>query len=340
MRGLPFLALVLAILLGACTPTYFITIHTEYPPKVNIPAHIKNIAVLEFGGQPEGAEYIRSKLEEQLMRDEHYKVIARSEIGALMNERAFAETGLVEESVRNQLKLKRVDAIITGTVTMFDCKPEQGTDIEERPRRVYRGERPKYDSKGRFLRMEAVYDTVYDKVPVHWIARHANVMATFTMIDMDGQKIDTVSEPGSFSTGKVKGDAMPVPEAECKDRAVRICIETFIKDISVYTDDKPFRLESGPDIAAANKMAATGLYSDAEGIYSNAFASNRENWAAAYNLGLVLEAQAKYEEAEAVYRNAMQASGGRGECMAAVKRAGEKKALSSRLKGLKKERGE
>jgi tetratricopeptide (TPR) repeat protein len=301
---------------------------------MKIPPEIKNITVLEFAGQPGGAEMVARKLEEQLIHSGHYKVISRSEIGAVMNEKALTETGVVEERARNQLKLKKVDAIISGTVATYEAKTEQGIDIEQQPRSVpYTA----FDNKGRPY---TAYRTVYDKVPVPWIERHANVAAAFTMIDVaTGQKIDTVSESGSFSTGKVKG-GMPVPEEECKQIALLTCVETFIKDISVYTDDKQFRLESGPDIAAANKMAATGLYSDAEGIYSNAFASNRENWAAAYNLGLVLEAQARYEEAEAAYRNAMQASGGRGECMAAVKRAGEKKADSARLKGLKKERGE
>jgi tetratricopeptide (TPR) repeat protein len=340
MKSVSVIALVLMILLGACTPTYFITIHTEYPPKMKVPPEIKNVAVLEFAGQAGGAEIVARKLEEQLIHNEHYDVISRSEIGAVINERAFAETGLVEENVRNQLKLKKVDALITGTVATYEAKTEQGTDVVQVPQRIWRGQRTVYDRKGRPYK-EDVYDTVYKSVPEPWIERHANVAATFTMIDLaTGQKIDTVSESGSFSTGKVKGGAMPVPEAECIDRAVLNCIETFIKDISVHTLVERLQLAGGSDLSAANKMTQAGLYSDAEVIYSNVFASNPKSWAAAYNLGLVLEAQGRYEEAEAAYRNAMRASGGRGECVAGVKRAEEKKVISARLKTLREQKGE
>ncbi|MFH1421227.1 MAG: CsgG/HfaB family protein [Planctomycetota bacterium] len=330
------------ILLASCSQTHFITITAEIPPTADIPAYIKNVAVLKFDGQdPHGAEIVARKLEEELVKNKYYTVLASSELQTILGEKAFAETDLVEEDVRSKLKMKAVHAIIKGTVAQFEAKTERGIDIEQRPRQVPTGQRnPVYDKRGRIIRYDTVYTTVYDEIRIPWMERHANVVASFSLIDVNTrQNIDTLQEKGSHSTGKVKGDTMPEPEAECINKAVTSCVSSFVKSISTTIDTFRTDLVNGSGMSNANKLAASGLYKDAESIYRSVFAANPSHWAAAYNLGLVLEAQTRYEEADEAYRKGLAASGGSNDkCIHALQRIEKRKADAARLEKLKAER--
>ncbi len=335
MRGIAVLAALIGVVLlaSACTPTQFVIIRTTIPPELDIPLYIKNVAVLEFEGHPGGSKVVSGKLEQELLNNQYYKVIERSEVAAIINEKNFQQTDLVEnDEFLQAMKIKNVQGMITGSVATFYPKTERGVD-ERQVRYLKRA--AVYNNKGKQLRAaEFAYRTEREK----WIMKQGNVNATFKMVGMNGRIIASVSRGGAFSTPKIKGNA-PVPtDSQVLDLAALDAVKKFIKKISVWTEVSKLKLMKGKNCSVGNNFAAKGLYQDAEQQF-RAATGIPNNYAAFYNLGLVLEAQRRYADAETEYRNGL-AIRQSDEIMSAIKRIEKKKVNETRLKRLRELRAE
>ncbi len=331
--------LVLGVLFGvvllasACSATQFITVKTTVPPQRDIPLHIKNVAVLEFTGHEGGREVVARKLEQELMNNQHYKLIERSEIAAVINEKQFQQTDLVETNPEflEAMKIKSVQAIINGSVANFNVTENRGRDPHiERRFKEFRV--VGYNKKGRPIR-EAVYENITVYVP--WIRRDGNVNATFKMVDMGtGQILASVSKGGASSTGKVKGDAPLATESQLLERAALDAVVKFIQAVSVWTKVENIALKKAKGCKNGNTFAASGLYDKAEAEF-RAAAQIKGNYGALYNLGLVLEAQGRYTEAEAAYDQALSVRPSDKEILTSMNRIKEKKVYEERLRKLR-----
>jgi tetratricopeptide (TPR) repeat protein len=307
---------VLVLLASACTPTQLIKMRTLIPPEIDIPAHIKNVAVLEFTG-PRGGKTVAVKLEQELLNNGFYKVIERSQIAAIIAEKNFQETDLTEnDDFMAQMKIMNVQALITGSVETFNARTDKGVD-ERKEQRYVTSHRVGTDKKGRPI-MRPIYRTVTIKEP--WTRREGNVNATFRMVDVGtGQLISSVSVAGAVSTGKVKGNAPLPTESQVKERAALGAVIKFIRKVSVWTEVRKIPLKRGAGCANGNNFAANELYPEAEQAFRGA-AAIPGNYAAHYNLGLVLEAQGRFAEAEESFKQALLMRANDRDIMHALKR--------------------
>ena len=317
---------------GACTPTQFITIKTVVPPEMDIPSNIQNVAVLEFGGHQEGSRVVSGKLEQELLNNQHYKLIERSEIAAVISEKNFQQTDLVETNPAflEAMKIKSVQAIITGSVATFSAVTERGFD--ERPQQFLKERRRVGTDKRGNPIMEPVYETRIIREP--WIQRSGNANATFKMVDAGtGQIISSVSKGGAYTTGKVKGDVVET-DSQVLEKAALDAVIKFIKDISPWTEVRRLALKRGPNCAVGNNFAVNGLYDKAEAEFAAA-AGVPGNFAAFYNLGLVLEAEGRFAEAEQAFDRALSIRPTDREIMDGINRMKTKKGFEERLRKLR-----
>lgn len=325
----------LVMLVSACAPTQFITVRTTIPPEKDVPLHIKNIAVLDFTGHQAGGDVVSVKLEQELLNNQHYKVIERSEIAGIINEKNFQETDLVESNPEflAAMKIKAIQALITGSVATFHSATDNGVDT--RTERYIKTRRRVGTRKDGTPIMEPVWDTRL--IPEPWTRRQGNCNATFKMVDVNtGQIIASVSKGGASSSGKVKGNAPLPTDSEVLERAAMDAVVQFIKDISTWTEVAKFRLKGAKNCATGNNFAANGLYDKAEEQYRMA-ATIPGNYGAVYNLGLALEAQGRYAEAEEAYDQALAMAPSDREVMDAINRVKQKKVYEVRLRKLRGE---
>jgi tetratricopeptide (TPR) repeat protein len=300
-KAVVFGALVLlALLVSACAPTKFITVRALVPPEIDVPQHIKTVAVLEFGGHQMGKDVVSTKLEQEILNNGFYKVAERSAIAAIINEKNFQQTDLTEnDQFLNEMKILNVHALINGSVATFDAKTPTGVDISQQR---YLISAAVFNKDGRIVR-PARYG--WREIREPWIMKQASVNATFKMVDVGtGQILASVSKGGSFSTPKIKGNAAVPTDAEALERAALDAVVSFIKKISVWTEVKRLPLKKAKGCANGSNFAANGLYDKAEAEFRVA-AGIPGNFGAVYNLGLALEAQGRFEEAEQAFDQAL-----------------------------------
>ncbi len=302
-KAVVFAALLsLVLLVSACAPTKFITVRALVPPEIDVPQHIKTIAVLEFGGHPTGREVVSTKLEQEILNNGFYKVAERAQVAAIINEKNFQQTDLTEsDDFLSEMKLLNVHALINGSVATFDARTDKGVD-ERVEQRYVTSRRVGTDKNGRPI-MQPVYRPVTIREP--WIMKQASVNATFKMVDVgNGQVLASVSKGGSFATPKIKGNA-PVPtDAEALEKAALNAVISFIKKVSVWTEVKRMPLKNAKGCSNGNNFAANGLFDKAEEQF-RAATNIPGNFGAFYNLGLALEAQGRFEEAEQAFDQAL-----------------------------------
>jgi len=268
------------------------------PPEINVPDYIKTVAVLEFSGHPMGKDVVSTKLEQEILNNGYYKVAERAQVAAIINEKNFQQTDLTEDDqFLSEMKLLNVNALITGSVATFDAKTPTGVD-ERVEQRYVTSRRVGTDKNGNPI-MQPVYRPVTIREP--WIMKQASVTATFKMVDVGkGQILASVSKGGSFSTPKIKGNA-PVPtDAEALESAALDAVISFIKKVSIWTKVERLPLKNAKGCANGNTFAANGLYDKAEAEF-RAATGLPGNFGAFYNLGLALEAQGRFEEAEQAF---------------------------------------
>jgi hypothetical protein len=288
----------LVLLVSACAPTRFITVRTLVPPEISVPDYIKTIAVLEFTGHPAGKDVVSTKLEQEILNNGFYKVAERAQVAAIINEKNFQQTDLTEDdNFLSEMKLLNVNALINGSVATFEPRTERGEDVHVEQRYVT-SRRVGTDKNGNPI-MQPIYQPVTIREP--WIMKQASVNATFKMVDVGkGQVLASVSRGGSFSTPKIKGNA-PVPtDAEALEAAALDAVVSFIKKISIWTKVEKLPLKNANGCANGNTFAANGLFDKAEAEF-RAAAGLPGNFGAFYNLGLALEAQGRFEEAEQAF---------------------------------------
>jgi len=323
-----------ALLASACTPTQFITMRTVIPPELDVPLYIKNVAVLEFDGHSAGGKIVAAKLEQELLNNQYYKVIERSEIAGIINEKNFQQTDLVENNeFLQEMKIKNVQGLITGSVATFHPTTERGVD--ERQQR-YMISAAVFNNKFEIVR-PARYG--YRTIREPWIMKQGNVNASFKLVDISGQIIASISRGGAYSSNKIKNNA-PVPtDSQVLDLAALDAVKKFIKKISVWTEVSRLKLKNGKNCATGNNFAANGLFDKAEEQFKVA-TGIQGNYAAFYNLGLAMEAQGRYADAKAAYDQGLTIRPSDKEMMTAITRVTRKQGNEARLKKLRELRGQ
>ena len=302
------LALLSLFLLASCAQQAWITIPYTFPPELDIPPDVKTLGVVPFGSPKTGGAYdkeigirIAAKIEEHILGTQYYRLIDRTILKKLLAERqlSFAD---FSEGGQKDLKLKGVDAIITGKVTRYHFDRKKGMIKQITKTRVY----------NRILRTY-VAGTAVKSVPGEFI--EADMSITFRMVNTKTGVIIAVKEGsaswqsrGQRSYGGKRAD---IPTSELPDRGKVMTTlldsvnQKFIKLIAPHVVTRRVQLVNrGPDSERGFKLATNKLLDKALKAFQAAAAVEQPPDGAYYNQGVMLEALGRLKEAEKAYEKA------------------------------------
>lgn len=316
-------------LLASCAERQFITIATLYPPRIEVPGEIRNLVVLDLKGP--GGPVIAQKVEQALLKNPRFNLVDRAQVSAVLDEQRFRQSGLVEEDAAflEAMKLRSVDALITGTVSTFEAVSDKGMTTKPVLQQVLVGQRP-IMKDGRVIRYDPIYQWRSQQVPVPYQEMRASVLAAYKMVDVkNGRILASDSTAGAYTSGMVTS-GVPPPESIALQEATTACVNEFLKQIAPWVETENFPLEKRGGTSAGNFLAKSGLFDKAETAYRSLLERKPSNYHAAYNLGLVLEAQGKLKEAEESYDKALTLRPRSEEAVAAVQRVQGKRAVTGK----------
>ena len=102
------------LIISACAST-----QSYKKPGVNF-SHYKKIAVVRFDCSNYGAgQEVADTMGLEFIK-KGFNVIERSQLRAVINEEALVQSGLIE-SAKSALNVSGVDAIVVGSISMYDC---------------------------------------------------------------------------------------------------------------------------------------------------------------------------------------------------------------------------
>jgi hypothetical protein len=281
------------LFLASCAQPLF-TIPYNLPPEIDIPPNIKSVGVVPFESPrhlsaqgEEIGDMVTTKIAEYINETEYYRLVNRSSIDKLLQERQLSFTDFSEGSEK-KLKLKGVDAIITGKVTRYHFERKRGRIKVLMKTRVY----------NRIIR-SYVESMAIKTVPGEYIS--AEIAITFRMLNtLNGDVIAIKGEDKSWDSRtqpnrKHRGRqyAIPTNQLPGRGKVMRVLLgdvlQVFLNKIAPHTITKTVRiLNRGPDSnrgirLAQNKHPPDGAY---------------------YNQGVILEALGRLKEAAKAYDQA------------------------------------
>ncbi|MCX7703952.1 MAG: tetratricopeptide repeat protein [Planctomycetota bacterium] len=315
-RGVVLMFVLVVVFLVGCQSTQFASFVTYYPPKLKMPIGTA-IAIVPKGGDVAGSDAVARRLEKFLSLedpDKRFKIIEREALKDIMEERALAEVGLLEKDAEMlaKMKMKGVEMMIFVTVASYKSETIKITRQEKKVVQTT-GAGAAFSKRGVTPVAGAVTQEQY--VPVEYYTVRAEVEATFRMVNVGTREV-VVPEAaiGQFQSEEAR-ERIPMSEGDAREKAVNNCIAKFLQWITWVGKRETYELAAPPNDAAkvGNNLAAQGLFEQAEVQYNaalSAVADVRAKAAILYNLGIVTEAQGKYEEAKSCYEQAVSLTGG------------------------------
>ncbi len=318
-------------LLASCQQPMF-TLNYTLPPELDISKDIKIVGVIPFTSPSgEGNENVgmdmSTKIEEDIQTSQYFQLIDRTSLQAVLDERSLSFADFAE-GAQKDLKLKGVDAIITGSVSRFN--------YERKPAKI-----------------RVLYNTrVYNRITMSYIPGQevrtvdgeyvsADVTVAFRMVNTKtGVLIAVKSATASWdSRGRRHfGDQLvDIPPSELPDRGkamselVLDVSHQFLKKIIPQTYKKTVMLvERGPDSQRGIKFATSGLPDKALEAFIAAVASEPPGDGAWYDQGVILEGLNKLDDAEKAYSKAIEINPDESLYMQALKDVREIKAQKNK----------
>ncbi len=295
------------LLLASCSQPMF-TLSYTLPPELNIPADVKVVGVIPFssptgedGGENIGKD-ISTKIEECVQTSQYYQLIDRASLQQVLDERQLSFADFAEGGQKD-LKLKGVDAIITGSVSRFHYERTPAKIKALFRTRVY----------NRILR---TYVDGYEVKTIDGEYVAADVSISYRMVNTKTGVVIAVKAGNASwdSRGKRQhGDQLvDIPPSELPDRGnvMRTLLDEvsrqFLKLIIPQTYNKTVALVNrGPDSERGIKFATGGLPDKALEAFMAAGGSENPADGAFYNQGVILEAMNRLDEAEKAYNQAI-----------------------------------
>jgi curli biogenesis system outer membrane secretion channel CsgG len=315
------------VLLASCgSSPVFTDIPYTLPPELDIPPDVKNIGVIPFGisegsGIPAGiGGHVSTKVEEFIGGTRHYRLIDRTSLEQLLQEQELSYADFMEDSGKD-LRMKGVDAILTGRVTRYHYARKRGTLNVFKDRK-------------RFLKALGIYATkkVLEEVTGEFV--ESGLTVYFRMVNTrTGVVIAAKAANRSWnSRGRLefegkKGD-VPTGELPEKGRIMNSLLDDtvyeFLKRVAPHIVKKKVRVLPRSELSERGvKLATNNLMEEALEVFRAAERAESPPDGALYNQGVVLEALGRMKEAEAAYKKAMLLNPDEELYMAALRRARE-----------------
>ena len=300
---LPAALFALTAALAGCGEDQIIEIRYDRPAVYDVSAHVKRVAVAEFGGQTAedkrwgevASDKLVSLLDQTNRKFRRYELVDRKGLKAVMDERDLRLAISDTDSAGKVGKLANVQAIIYGNVTAMH-RDEHLT-------------RQTFDISSRSMKT------------VPYVRRVCQATLNFTMVDVDtGKTIATLTPRRDYDSDKqTKGGAAAFTKAlgvggddtaaidSTIDGMIDACVQEFVGKISPHEEAFKIALESGKSkfVDKGNSLAVEREYKDALAQYRKGISDQPKDAGALFNAGLMCEATGDFKSAEEYYAKAL-----------------------------------
>ncbi len=295
---------------------------------------IKRIAIMDFRGPENSGSNAAAVFASKLFETGFYTIVERSELQKILEEHALSLSGVVDPETAVQAgNVLGVQGVIVGDVISYRCEDRRGR--EQETRQVWTGEYEK-DRNGNDVYEKNLFGKKVKKkkykdeiVNVEVLTREANVSLGFRLIEVETGQVIASREASHSYQKKLKGgessplsdevvgqilsnlfkkeggDKLPPKDEILIDLGLR-CINDFVRALAPHQETAYAEFAGGGgEVDKGTLFAKNGLWDKAQQVWQQVVEKDPGNHAAWYNLGLALEAQGAYLEAQEAYDRAV-----------------------------------
>lgn len=273
---------------------------------------IKRIAIMDFRGPENSGANAASVFASKLFETGFYTIVERAELQKILEEHALSLSGVVDPETAVQAgNVLGVQGVVVGDVLAYRCEDRRGREKEKR--QVWTGEYEK-DKDGNYVYEKSIFGKKVRKkvyrdewVDVEVLTREANVGLSFRLIDVQSGQVIATREASHSYNKKVKTEQESLPPKDniLTELGLR-CINDFVRVLAPHPETVMAEFAGGgSEVDKGVEFAKNGLWDKAQTIWQGVVEEEPQNHAAWYDLGLALEAQGLYSDAQDAYDRAV-----------------------------------
>lgn len=319
IKKIYFFSVFVVFLFLFCTVPSMIKIKVMKPASIDMP-EIKKVAVVDFIGQGRSGSQMATLVQSKLIETNYFEIIERDKISRILEEQNMSMSGVVDDNTAVELgKLLGVDAMIFGEVTEYNV-PEDKKITNKVKKQKFTGKYSTVQKKNKKTgKTKVVKEKIYEDVwidEVHYV-RQGNVAVNFRVVKVetshllaafsDSRSYNSQDEKKSFFKSLADTPDKLKPQGEILRDLSKVICDGFVHMIAPYYVYEKRVIEPGKgSIAVGKKYAENGLWPEAMDEWKTAVLNMPAESAGYYNLGLSYEVQGSLEDAENLYKKAMQ----------------------------------
>jgi hypothetical protein len=295
-RRLLFAALALALCAPACSKSAY---YQSYVPSAADVSGIERVAVAEFDGLERSGRIVALKLAEGIVDAGHFRLLERTELDRILQERDFNQSGVVDPSTVSDLKLLGVDGLIFGIVDAYSVDSQTG--VERIEKEVATGRYREVQRKNDEGEVETVREEIMETVMVDrgYILRKGTIAVTFRMANINtGEIVALKTETAHFAKRAWRDEASSLPtkdmilEEMSRDVALRFLRQIHPRWVSRRVT---FEENDAPSTEVGISYAQSGLWDRAYTTLERAIREVPGDATAHYNFAVVADVLGRYE---------------------------------------------
>jgi len=292
--------------IGCAKSAYYQT----YQPSLADVTGIEEVAVAEFDGLERSGRIVALKLSEGIVNRGHFRLLERTELDRILEERDFNQSGIVDPSTVSDLKLLGVDGLIFGIVDAFSVDSQTGVTRVEKE--VGTGKYREVKREGENGEIEIVKEEIKETITVDrgYILRKGTIAVTFRMANINtGEIVALKTESAHFKKRAWRDEAGSLPTKDMiledlsRDVAVRFLIQIHPRWINHRVT---FEKNESPSTEVGVSFAQSGLWEEAYSAFEQAARETPGDATAHYNLAVVANVIGKPDQAAASISQAIE----------------------------------
>jgi hypothetical protein len=272
--------------------------YQTYVPSAADVSGIERVAVADFDGLERSGRIGALKLSEGIVNVGHFRLLERTELDRILEERDFNQSGIVDPATVSDLKLLGVDGLIFGIVDAYSIDSQTG--VEKVEREVGTGRYREVQREGEGGETETVREEITETIIVNrgYILKKGTLAVTFRMANINtGEIVALKTETAHFKKRAWRDEASSLPtkdvilEELALDVAARFLYQIHPRWINHRV---VFENNDAPGTKRGISYAQSGLWDEAYESFERAMHELPGDPSTHYNLALVADVLGKY----------------------------------------------
>jgi len=300
-------SLLLALLVVGCAAPRA-GFQIRLPAEIDV-GDIDRVAVAEFDGLRDSGRLVAAKLTEGIVAEGRFRMFEREKLEAILDERDFSQSDVVDPATAHELKLLGVDALIFGIVDAYGVDDQTGYTTVEEERAT--GETEVVMEEGEDGELHEVVRDVYETVTVQreHVLREGTMGVTFRMANVHtGEIVAIKAETAHFSERAWADERHRLrPKDVILDGLAREVSARFLRQIQPQWAGRSVTFEKNdlPGTEVGIAYAQSGLWPEAALELQATARTHPGEPTAHYNLGVARYALGDYVAAGYAMRQAI-----------------------------------